>query len=123
VALRALLAAEAASAEGVCGAALGTGVGGEGDGAWKKLGPDGRRNVLTALCAAGERTIVACGTDVHVYRRAERELLLDGEHTARVRHLLVLGETLLTVCESGVVIVWALANGEVLRRLQRETVV
>ena len=72
---------------------------------------------VTALCATGERTIVACGTDVHVYRRAERELLLDGEHTARVRHLLVLGETLLTVCESGVVIVWALANGEVLRRL------
>ncbi len=59
VALRALLAAEAASVEGVCGAALGTGVGGEGDGAWKKLGPDGRRNVVTALCAAvGEGAVV-----------------------------------------------------------------
>ncbi len=72
---------------------------------------------ITALCSAGERTIVACGSAVHVYRRSERELLLEGEHMGRVRHLLVLGETLLTVCEGGVVIVWALANGEVLRRL------
>ena len=56
---------------------------------------------ITALCTSGERTIVASGTTVLIYRRADLELSLEGEHSARVRHLLVLGETLLTVCEDG----------------------
>lgn len=72
---------------------------------------------VSALCTAGERTFVGSGTAVHVFRRSECECVCDGEHTAAVRHLLVLGETLLTVCESGVLIVWALPSGEVLRRL------
>ena len=72
---------------------------------------------VSALCSDGERTFVGSGTAVHVFHRADCELVCDGEHTAPIRHLLVLGETLLTVCESGVLIVWALPSGEVLRRL------
>lgn len=79
-------------------------------------GPQLQRPV-TALCSTGELTIVASGSEVYVYRRAECTLTCTGEHTAPIRHLLVLGDTLLTICESGVLTVWSLTDGEVLRRL------
>ena len=73
---------------------------------------------ITALCTEGELTVVASGTEAHVYRRADCLCVCDGEHTAPVRHLLMLGEsTLITVCEAGVVIAWSLPAGEVVRRL------
>ena len=73
---------------------------------------------VTALCAAGEVTVVASGASAHVYRRAERIALLEGEHAAPLKHLLMLGEsTLLTICEAGTLVVWSLPSGEVARRL------
>ena len=64
---------------------------------------------ITALCTEGELTVAAGGSAAHVYRRAELVCTCEGEHTAPVRHLLMMGEsTLLTVCEAGVVIAWSL---------------
>lgn len=80
------------------------------------VGPQLARSV-TALLSADERTIVAAGPSVHVYRRAELVLTCEGEHTAPVRRLLLLGDSLLTVCDAGVLTVWQLPSGEVTQRL------
>ena len=67
---------------------------------------------VTALATTDELTAVACGTTAFVYKRAELLLVLAGEHAAPVRHLLFLGEsTLLSVCEQGTLVAWALPGG------------
>ncbi|KAL1498469.1 hypothetical protein AB1Y20_013794 [Prymnesium parvum] len=73
---------------------------------------------VSALCAHEEYTIACCGRAALVYRRADLLCTCDGgEHEAPIAHALTLGSSLVTVCERGVLVVWSLPSGEVVRRL------
>lgn len=69
---------------------------------------------ITALGSHEDYTIIACGSSVYVYRRAELLATLTGEHEAPVRHLLTMGSTLISVCAQGLVVAWQLPDGAVI---------
>jgi U3 small nucleolar RNA-associated protein 21 len=69
---------------------------------------------ITALGSHEDYTIVACGSSVHVYQRAELLATLTGEHEAPVRHLLTMGSTLVSACAQGLVVAWQLPGGELI---------
>ncbi|EOD22329.1 hypothetical protein EMIHUDRAFT_310412 [Emiliania huxleyi CCMP1516] len=72
---------------------------------------------ITALGAHDDYTLVACGTAVVVYKRAELVATLEGEHTAPVRHLLAMGSSVVSVDATGLLVAWQLPSGEVAGRL------
>ena len=72
---------------------------------------------VTALCAHASLTIVGSGAAVHVFRRSDLVVTCEGEHTASLRHMLTIGDTLVTVCAEGLVVAWSLPSGEVSSRM------
>lgn len=72
---------------------------------------------VTALCAHASLTIVGSGAAVHVYRRSDLVVTCEGEHQSSLRHMLTIGDTLVTVCAEGLVVAWSLPSGEVSSRM------
>ena len=78
---------------------------------------DQLRRSVTALCAHASLTIVGSGPAALVFKRTELIATCEGEHEAPLRHMLTIGDTLVTVCEQGLVVAWALPAGDVSSRL------
>lgn len=72
---------------------------------------------ITALASHETYTIAACGSSIHVFKRAEEVATLTGEHEAPVRNMLTMGATLVSVDADGLLVAWQLPSGDVACRL------